>query len=51
MKTWKPRVRMAVIAGASFVLLVTVLPQIASSFGLTSLANRIVASDCVCREQ
>ena len=39
---------MAVIAGASFVLLVTVLPQIASGFGLTSLANRIVSSDsCV----
>jgi hypothetical protein len=39
---------MAVIAAASFVLLVTVLPQIASGFGLTSLANRIVSSDsCV----
>ncbi len=39
---------MAVVAAASFVLLVTVLPQIASGFGLTSLANRIVgSSSCV----
>jgi hypothetical protein len=47
-KSWKPRARMAVVAAASFVLLVTVLPQIASGFGLTSLANRIVgSSSCV----
>ncbi len=48
MKRWQPRARMAVVAVASFVLLVTVLPQIASSIGLTSLANRLVASQsCV----
>ena len=48
MKSWQPRARMAVIAVASFVLLVTVLPQIASGFGFTSLANRIVGSEsCV----
>jgi hypothetical protein len=48
MKSWKPRARTAVIAVASFVLLITVLPQIASGFGLTSLANRIVGSEsCV----
>ena len=47
-KIWQPRARMAVIAAASFVLLVTVLPQIGSSIGLTSLANRIVGSEsCV----
>jgi hypothetical protein len=47
-KIWQPRARMAVIAAASFVLLVTVLPQIASSIGLTSLANRIVGTEsCV----
>ncbi len=46
--SWQPRARMAIIAGASFILLVTVLPQIASGFGLTSLANRIVGSEsCV----
>ena len=39
---------MAIIAAASFVLLVTVLPQIGSSIGLTSLANRIVGNEsCV----
>ncbi len=48
MKSWQPRARMAIIAAASFVLLVTVVPQIASGFGLTSLANRIVGSEsCV----
>jgi hypothetical protein len=48
MKSWKPRARTAIITAASFVLLVTVLPQIASGLGLTSLANRIVGSDsCV----
>ena len=39
---------MAVIAGASFVFWSTVLPQIGSSIGLTSLANRIVGNEsCV----
>jgi hypothetical protein len=38
------RVRLAVVGVASFVLLVTVLPQIASSIGLSSLANRLDAS-------
>jgi hypothetical protein len=47
-KIWQPRARMAIIAAASFVLLVTVLPQIGSSIGLTSLANRIVGNEsCV----
>jgi hypothetical protein len=41
------RVRLAVVGVASFVLLVTVLPQIASSIGLSSLANRLdAASSC-----
>jgi hypothetical protein len=35
---------MTVVAVASFVLLVTVLPQIASSIGLSSLANRLDAT-------
>jgi hypothetical protein len=38
---------MAVVGVGSFVLLVTVLPQIASSLGLRSLANRLdVAASC-----
>ncbi len=35
---------MAVVGVASFVLLVTVLPQIAGSIGLSSLANRLTAT-------
>ena len=41
MRTWQQRVRVAVIAAASFVLLVTVLPEVASGFGLRSLENRL----------
>ena len=39
-----PRARMAVVGVASFVLLVTVLPQIAGSIGLSSLASRLTAT-------
>jgi hypothetical protein len=38
------RIRLAVVGVASFVLLVTVLPQIASSIGLRSLASRLDAT-------
>ncbi len=41
MRTWQQRIRVAVIAAASFVLLVTVLPEVASGFGLRSLENRL----------
>ena len=41
MKRWKRQTRLGVIAVASFVLLVTVLPQLASGFGLGALANRL----------
>jgi hypothetical protein len=44
MKSWKQRGRLAVIVAASFVLLVTVLPEIASGFGLTVLGNRLASS-------
>ena len=48
MKRWKRPTRLGVIAVASFVLLVTVLPQLASGFGLGALANRLesVTSGC-----
>ena len=44
MKRWKQWARLAVIAGASFVLLVTVLPEVASAIGLGPLANRLASS-------
>jgi hypothetical protein len=44
MKRWKQWIRLAVIAGASFVLLVTVLPQVASGIGLGPLAQRLASS-------
>ena len=44
MKRWNQRVRLGVIAVASFVLLVTVLPQVASGLGLGPLANRLASS-------
>jgi hypothetical protein len=48
MKRWKRQTRLGVIAVASFVLLVTVLPQLASGFGLGALANRLenVTTSC-----
>lgn len=48
MKRLKRPTRLGVIAVASFVLLVTVLPQLASGFGLGALANRLesVTSGC-----
>jgi hypothetical protein len=47
MKTWHRPVRFAVIALASFALLVTALPQVASAVGLGSLATRLgSASSC-----
>jgi hypothetical protein len=44
MKRWKQPAVLAVIVGASFVLLVTVLPQFASGIGLGALANRLTSS-------
>jgi len=41
MKRWRKQIRLAMIAVAGFVLLVTVLPQVASGIGLGSLANRL----------
>ena len=48
MKRWKRQTRLGVVALASFVLLVTVLPQLASGFGLGALANRLenVTASC-----
>jgi hypothetical protein len=44
MKSWSRQARLGVIAAASFVLLITVLPQLASGLGLASLANRLESS-------
>jgi len=44
MKRWQQWVRLGLIAGASFVLLVTVLPQVASGIGLHALGARLAAS-------
>ena len=44
MKRWKQWMRLSVIGAASFVLLVTVLPQVASGLGLGSLAKRLATS-------
>jgi hypothetical protein len=44
MRTWQRRMRVIVIAAASFVLLVTVLPEVASAFGLRSLENRLAST-------
>ena len=44
MKRWKQWARLAVIAAASCVLVVTVLPQVASGIGLGPLANRLASS-------
>jgi len=44
MKSWKQWIRLAVIGGASFVLLVTVLPQVASGLGFGPLAKRLATS-------
>jgi hypothetical protein len=44
MKRWKQWIRLAVIGGASFVLLVTVLPQVASGLGFGPLAKRLATS-------
>lgn len=41
MGSWRQRGRLAVIAGATFVLLVVVLPQVAGGLGLGSLASRL----------
>ncbi len=44
MKRWKQWLRLAVVAAASFVLLVTVLPEVASGIGLSSLGSRLASS-------
>jgi len=41
MSRWRKQVRFVMIAVAGFVLLVTVLPQVASGIGLGSLASRL----------
>ena len=41
MSRWRKQVRFVMIAVAGFVLLVTVLPQVASGIGLGSLAHRL----------
>ena len=41
MRQWRKQIRLAMIAVAGFVLLVTVLPQVASGIGLGALANRL----------
>jgi len=41
MAKWRKQIRLGIIALASFVLLVTVLPQVASGIGLGTLANRL----------
>ncbi len=46
MAKWRKQIRLGIIAVASFVLLVTVLPQVASGIGLGSLAGRLAASGC-----
>jgi hypothetical protein len=43
MKRWKQWTRLGVIGVASFVLLVTVLPQVASGLGLGPLAKRLAS--------
>ena len=44
MKRWRKQVRFAMIAVAGFVLLVTVLPQVASGIGLGGLASRLAST-------
>ena len=44
MAKWRRQIRMGIIALASFVLLVTVLPQVASAIGLGSLAGRLAST-------
>ena len=44
MARWRKQIRLALIAVAGFVLLVTVLPQVASGIGLGALANRLDSS-------
>lgn len=44
MRQWRQRTRLLVVAAASFVLLVLVLPQLATGIGLGGLAAKIVGS-------
>jgi len=44
MKRWQQWTRLGVMAVASFVLLVTVLPEVASGIGLGSLGSRLASS-------
>lgn len=44
MANWRRNLRIGVIAVASFVLLVTVLPQVANAIGLGSLAHRLAST-------
>jgi hypothetical protein len=45
-RRWRKQIRAGIIVVASFVLLVTVLPQVASSLGLGSLAGRLAGDSC-----
>jgi hypothetical protein len=47
MRTWQQRLRVALIAAASFVLLVTVLPELASGLGFRSLENRLAGTNAM----
>jgi len=44
MTRWRKQIRIGMVAVAAFVILVTVLPQVASGIGLGGLANRLSAS-------
>jgi hypothetical protein len=46
MGSWRRRARVGVVAGASFVLLVLVLPQIATGIGLGALASGVTSAPC-----
>jgi hypothetical protein len=46
MRRWQQKARLGVVAAASFVLLVLVLPQIATGIGLGGLAHLVNAGPC-----
>jgi hypothetical protein len=46
MRRWQQRARLGVVAAASFVLLVLVLPQIATGIGLGGLAHLVSSGPC-----
>jgi hypothetical protein len=46
MRRWQQKARLGVVAAASFVLLVLVLPQVATGIGLGSLAHLVGSGPC-----